>query len=223
MPQLFRKTKRSELCFRNWASEHSAGLVAEYLGPMHNMSFETAQRLNGEFGIPWSAIAATCPVQITVGFTDTTQNFFQPDPMGVQAWVIPVTCVDPWRIEEIEARDPLRVVACGYIVDLLAFDPRCPRKFVLRTGLAPVLGVIEPQYCGPPVVRIFRDVTDWLKNQCEGLVLLTDDPFQAGRIIRRINAIAAEDAWHAEELRERLALPPYPRAFTTVISVARND
>jgi hypothetical protein len=158
-----------------------------------------------------------------VAFTDNTQMFFRPDPAGVQAWVIPVTCVDPGQPEEIETCDPLGVVKCGQVIDLLAFDPECPRRFVLRTRLAPVLGAIEPQYCDAPAVRIYRDVTDWLKNQCQGLVLLTDDPFQAGRIIRRINAIAAEDSRHAEELRERWVLPSYPLAFTTVISVARRD
>jgi hypothetical protein len=93
----------------------------------------------------------------------------------------------------------------------------------LRTRFAAVLGAIEPQYCDAPAVRVFRDVTDWLKNQCQGVVILTDDPFQAGRIIRRVNAIAAEDTRHAEELRERWALPPYSLAFTTLISVAGRE
>jgi hypothetical protein len=201
----------------------TAALIGEYLEPMRKMSLEAARRLNGEFGIPWPAIVAICPAPTTVRFTDDTQMFFRPDPAGVHAWVIPVTCVDAGQPEEIETRDPLGVVACGHVIDLLAFDPERPRRFVLRTRRAAVLGAIEPQYCDAPAVRVFRDVTDWLKNQCQGLVLLTDDPFQAGRIMRRINAIAAEDTRHAEELRERWALPSYPLAFTTVISVARRD
>jgi hypothetical protein len=33
----------------------TAALIGEYLEPMRKMSFEAAQRLNGEFGIPWPA------------------------------------------------------------------------------------------------------------------------------------------------------------------------
>src|SRR5438477_10953948 len=103
-----------------------AALIGEYLEAMCKMPFEAAQRLNGEFGIPWPAIVATCPAPTTVAFTDNTQMFFRPEPAGVQAWVIPVTCVDPGQPEEIETRDPLGVVKSGQVIDLLAFDPECP-------------------------------------------------------------------------------------------------
>jgi hypothetical protein len=197
-------------------------IVAEYLEAMRRMPLVEAQRLHTDFRFPWRSIVATCPVPTRVSFTDATKQLYQPGSDGFPVWVLPVTCVDPEQPEEIEATDPLAVISCGHVVDLLAFDPECPRRFVRRTGLAPVLGVIEPQRCDPNPVPVWRDVTDWLRAECVGIVLLTDDPFEAGRIMRRITTVQAEDARHGEELRERVNLPPYPVEFTTAILAMRR-
>lgn len=193
-------------------------IIAEYLRAMRATPFKAAEQLHTQFGIPWISVRATCPVPMKVTFADKAQRFYQPDSDGFPVWVLPVTCVDPEQSEEIEVSDPLKVISCGRVVDLLGFDPERPRRFVRRTGLAPVLGCVPPQYCDPDRVPVWRDVTDWLRAGCVGLVLLTDDPFERGRILRRIGAVLVEDPEHAAQLKAWLELPAYPRALTTAIS-----
>jgi len=197
-------------------------LVAEYVATMRSTPLEAAQQLNRQFAIPWTSIAATCPVPTKVSFADSTRRLYHPDPGGMHVWVLPVTCVDPEQPEEIEATDPLEVVSCGRVIDLLAFDPERPRRFVQRTGLAAVLGAILPQYLNPDRVRVWRDVSDWLRAGCVGLVLLTDDPFQKGRILRRIADVKACGPEHAAELRTLIKLPAYPQTLSTRVYAMRR-
>jgi hypothetical protein len=112
--------------------------------------------------------------------------------------------VDP---QETETGDWLNVVSDAPIVDLLAFSPLARRRWALRRGIATVLGAIEPQYPGSEPVPMHRDVTDWLRNSCRGLVLLACDSHDAAAILRRIERLEAEDDAHADELRRLLALP----------------
>jgi hypothetical protein len=183
----------------------------EYLDLMRHMPFAEAERLHNEFGIPWRAITATVPVPTRIRFTDKAQSLFEPDEDGVPVWVLPTSCCDPEQPEEIEAVDPLDVVRRGPVVDLLAFHfhPDCRNRFALRTGAAVVLGAIEPQYMEPDPVLVFNDVGAWLRSGCNGIVLLTNNDHQRGRILRRIeSSIGAPEP---AEVKRLLSLPEWPQ------------
>jgi hypothetical protein len=105
-------------------------------------------------------------------FADKARSLYEPDEDGGAGWVVPATCVDPARPEEIEAVDPLDVVSTGPIVDLVAFHPHCRDRFALRIGHAVVLGAVEPQHLEPARVPVWGDIGDWLRAGCSGLVLL---------------------------------------------------
>jgi hypothetical protein len=184
-------------------------LVGEYCAAMRRMPLSAAQELHNRFGVPWRAITLACPVPTRARFTDKARSLFEPDEDGGAVWVIPATCVDPARPEEIEVAEPLDVVSTGACVDLLAFDPDRPRRFARRTALAPTLGCIPRQHGDPAPVPVRLDVTDWLRAECHGLVILTRDPHEIGRLLRRIAAIQPEDPAHAAALKAWLGLPSY--------------
>jgi hypothetical protein len=119
-------------------------LVGEYCASLRRMPLSAAQELHSTFGIPWPSITATCPVPTRPRFADKARSLYEPDEDGGAGWVIPATCVDPARPEEIEAVDPLDVVSTGPIVDLVAFHPHCRDRFALRIGHAVVLGAVDP-------------------------------------------------------------------------------
>jgi hypothetical protein len=182
----------------------------EYLDLMRRMPFAEAERLHNDFRIPWRAIKATLPVPTRVRFADKAQSLFEPDEHGKAAWVLPATCCDPARPEEIEAVNPLCVVAIGPVIDLVAFHPDSSHRFALRTGAAVVLGAVPPQLLQPDSVLVWNDVAGWLKSGCNGIVLLTRDGHQCGRILRRIESpIGAPDP---ALVKRWLALPEWPRA-----------
>ena len=185
---------------------------------MRRMPLSAAQELHGKYGIPWRSITATCPVRTQARFTDRARTLFEPDEDGGALWVIPATCVDPERPEEIEAVDPLDVVSTGSIIDLVGFHPDRRDRFALRTGAAVVLGTVEPQYCGPDRVRVWADVGDWLKSGCNGIVLLTADGHQRGRILRRVEFVEAQQP---DMVKAALNLPEYPAPRPTPVFAMR--
>ena len=193
-------------------------LVGEYCAAMRRMPLSAAQELHSTFDIPWRSIAAACPVPTRARFTDKARSLFEPDEDGGAVWVIPATCVDPARPEEIEAVDPLDVVRTGPIVDLVAFHPDRRNRFALRIGHAVVLGAVEPQYCEPARVKVWSDIGDWLRAGCSGLVLLTADCHQRGRILRRIESI---EAAQPAQVKAWLALPEYPAPRPTPVFAMR--
>src|SRR5262249_3284897 len=160
------------------------------LTPMRNAPFANAQRLLAA-GIPLEAISLVCPVETRISL-NKNGNRFAPDATGCAAWIIPVAVPDPWREDVIEAIDPKAVVASGVIVDLLAFS-FAHQRHALRLGQAVVLGAIEPEYCEPDRVPVHRTAIGWLRAACVGIVLLTKDQFEAGRILRQIDRPLAED------------------------------
>ena len=193
-------------------------LVGEYCAAMRRMPLSAAQELHSTFDIPWRSIAAACPVPTRARFTDKARSLFEPDEDGGAVWVIPATCVDPARPEEIEAVDPLDVVRTGPIVDLVAFHPDRRNRFALRIGHAVVLGAVEPQYCEPARVKVWSDIGDWLREGCHGIVLLTPDDHQRGRILRRIESI---EAAQPAQVKAWLALPEYPAPRPTPVFAMR--
>jgi hypothetical protein len=183
-------------------------IVAEYLSVMRRMPFAAAQELHSKFGIPWVSITATCPAPTLARFTDRNQLFYEPADDGRAVWIMPACAVDPSQPEEIETVDPMDVVAdLSRVVDLVAFDPHCRERFALRTGGATVLGAVEPQLLGPDRVRVWNDIGDWLRDSCRGIVLLTNDCHQRGRILRRLSSIEAQQP---TQVTAWLGLPAYP-------------
>jgi hypothetical protein len=193
-------------------------LVGEYCASLRRMPLSAAQELHSTFGIPWPSITATCPVPTRARFADKARSLYEPDEDGGAGWAIPATCVDPARPEEIEAVDPLDVVSTGPIVDLVAFHPHCRDRFALRIGHAVVLGAVEPQHLEPARVPVWGDIGDWLRAGCSGLVLLTADCHQRGRILRRIESI---EAAQPAQVKAWLALPEYPAPRPTPVFAMR--
>jgi hypothetical protein len=183
----------------------SRDLVGEYIGALRRMTLDDARALMAE-GVPLRAITLVCPVPARV---TVESGLFWPDPDGRPAWVVPAAAVDPADPERIETDDPANAISLGPIVDLVAFSPAAPGRWALRHGSAAVLGAIGPQCLDPPPVRVHRDVSAWLRAACEGLVLLTRDACEAGRILRQIETIEAEDRAHAAELRRQIERPPH--------------
>jgi hypothetical protein len=157
-------------------------------------------------GVGMGAITTTCPAPTSIAFNEDGDRYW-PDDAGYPAWVMPVCVVDPERPELIETVDPLDVVSTGPVIDLVAFDPDYPGCWALRLGLATVLGAIEPQYLDPEPVPIHRDVTDWLRAECRGIMLFTRDPIEVGRILRQCLKIEVQHRDHAVELRRTLEMP----------------
>jgi hypothetical protein len=91
-------------------------------------------------------------------------------------------------------------------------------EFALRTGLGSVLGVVRPQYCDPETVPVHRGVLGWLRARCRGIMILTSDRVEAGRILRQIAQLrsAEDNEEHAEEIEALLHTLP-PRFLHTVV------
>ena len=81
-----------------------------------------------------------------------------------------------------------------------------------------MLGAVEPQYCEPARVKVWSDIGDWLREGCHGIVLLTPDDHQRGRILRRIESI---EAAQPAQVKAWLALPEYPAPRPTPVFAMR--
>jgi hypothetical protein len=142
----------------------------------------------------------------------TASNRFDPHPDGRLAFVTPIRCHDP---RTLESPVPASAVRVGEIIDLVYWHPAAPRRWALRTGVADCLGLIPPQYCGPEPVAIHRGVVGWFRAGCDGLVILSCDPWRVyGILTQCVSGILAEDPRHAEELRAAIDHPwPHPEVF----------
>jgi hypothetical protein len=184
----------------------SRDLVAEYCHSLRLMTFADLQALLA-IGIPIATVRQVCPVPASIRLVDRGGERFEPDIDGAPAWVFPATCIDPRWPELLEALDPRRAVSGGEIIDLVAFSPAVPQRWALRTGDAITVGAIEHQYWFPKPTQIHRNVVSWLRAGCEGVVLLTSNPYEAARVLRGIAVIEAEDKDHAAELQRLLHMP----------------
>lgn len=175
-------------------------LVAEYLAALGETTWVDLEPLRAAaVGGPGAALGiALAPITVT------SRGFYQPDPDGGRAFVVPV------RVDSAttpEAGDPVHAIRHGEIVDLVAFSAAFPNRWALRTGAALWLGAVEPQYLMPNPVPIWRTPLHWLGNDCAGLVLLSRDRRDRYRVLSTLDSILAEDEQHAEELRQLLAAP----------------
>ena len=189
-------------------------ILGEYVSLMRRVTLDDARKLM-RYGVPIQAITLVCPAPARIALDRSGERYWLDD-AGWSAWVLPVCCADHEDPESLEVPDPLTVVSTGAVIDLLAFHPDYPRRWPFRLGNAAVLGAIEPQYLDPGPATVHRDVTDWLRSGCGGIVLLTRDPVETGRILRQGAAIEAEDQVHAAELRRVLVPPPLRLPAVTV-------
>jgi hypothetical protein len=178
------------------------------------MSFGDLQALLA-WGVPIRAVATVAPALTRITLNHAGDRY-EPDPDGRPAYVFPATIVDPIWPELLETLNPREIVSCGHIVDLVACHPAAPSRWALRTGQAIALGAIEHQYWFPMPTPVHRTVISWLRAGCVGIVLLTNNPFEASQILRGIATIVAEDEEHAGELREILKTPTPIRSTVVV-------
>lgn len=100
------------------------------------------------------------------------------------------------------------------LVDLLAFDPREPERWLLRLGGEPLLGryALSDQLLGKPL-HVYRTPLSWLKAGCDGVVIL--DPIRSYIDLATAQyGVAGENDAHTNELRRTLtetALHRLPR------------
>jgi hypothetical protein len=132
-------------------------------------------------------------------------TLYEPDSGGHWYFITPV-CVQ--FAETPESSYPAAFPLVGNVVDLVAWHERAPEQWLLRAGSADWLGCIEPQYCKPSPVRIWRSPLSWLRNRCTGLVPLSRDRRDVYRLIASCsNGLHAEDAEHVAALQNILARP----------------
>ena len=130
------------------------------------------------------------------------------DPTGGQAYITPVRTHYPTLFESPIPDSAVRV---GDLIDAVAWHPKFPRRWATLTGNAEALGLVEPQYCAPEPVEIWRGPLAWFKHGCRGLVLLSRQPSDVYRTLSLCaGGLVAEDDRHAEELRAALE-HPWPR------------
>jgi hypothetical protein len=178
-----------------------ATLGREYLAALRMTRFADLAPLVAA-GVSWETIATAAPalarIRVSKGIT------FEPDDDGGSAFIVPVRVESPITPETFDAATAVRD---GAIIDLVAFHPLHPDRWALRRDAAEWLGAVEPQFIGPPAVRVWRTPLDWLRADCEGIVLLSRDRPGQYRILSGLCRIVAEDAEHAAELRRLLAHP----------------
>ena len=136
-------------------------------------------------------------------------GLYAPAPDGAAAIITPVRL---WHPVGPEAPRPRLYTQWGPIVDLIAWHPADPERWVLRTGAAEWLGCIEPQFMDPDPVPVHRSVLDWLRAGRVGLVLLSDHPMDQYRVLSCCrNGVVAADDEHGRQLRRVLSRPwPHP-------------
>jgi hypothetical protein len=168
-------------------------LADEYYAALRRTPFAAVQALVSA-GVTWRTIAKCPPASARV---TVERGFYQPDPEGGAAYLLPVRVESPVTPEAI---DPAAAVSSGAIVDLLAFHPRHPGSWALRTGNAEWLGAVEPQYLLPGRVPVWRSPLNWLRAGCIGIVPLSREPGVIYRLLSGFWEIAVEDDEHEAEL-----------------------
>ena len=182
-------------------------LCRKYRAALRSTRFADLAPMVGA-GVGWRAITCVVPAFATIRVTG---GIFEFDESGGDAFVVPVRIENPITPE---AFDPATAVSNGAIVDLVAFHPLHPDRWVLRRDAAEWLGAVEPQHLDPEPVTIWRSPMSWLQAGCLGLVLLGDQNSRYG-ILSLLHSIIAEDGQHAAELRRELARPwPVPQVIS---------
>ena len=131
---------------------------------------------------------------------------YEPAEDGAQAFVTP--CRIGTDLLSPEDPDHESVPQFGCVIDLVAWSPRYPGRWALRSGLAAWLGAIPPQFCSPPPVTMRRDVFSWLRAGASGLCILAHERRDAYRVLSVCrDEIKGEDHDHVRELRRIFEQP----------------
>jgi hypothetical protein len=184
----------------------TADLEAEHREAVKNLTTEDAQELVDQLLIPWFAVI----IYQLVGIMPIRREgwLWEPDPDGELAYITPL------RIERIDTAlslEPWETTRWGELVDLIAWDPRAPRRWALRTASTLWLGSIP---FGEPFPAMIRATPlSWLQADCDGLVLLTRDPVELRSIFAEFEyGIHAESdiltAQLTKLVRQPVANPP---------------
>jgi hypothetical protein len=145
-------------------------------------------------------------------------TLYEPDPTGGIAFLTPVLT---HHIDTPESPEPWGACRFGNLIDLCAWHPRHPHLWALRADNATWLGAIPPQYLQPDPTVVWRSPGNWLRADCEGLVLLSPDRAEAYRILSGcVGGIIAEDQSHARDLRQILQRPWQGPTVTVAPNVA---
>lgn len=143
-------------------------------------------------GLPAAQLYAETLIGVTTGAIDR-RDFWQPDEAGRRLLVTPLT-------------------EAGAILDLVAFDPKEPNAWYLRTGHGWALGheAMERASQGWPgdaPLVLHATPMEWLASGCEGtcVVQWTDE---ARRTIRDLAACEVRSSEFARALRLELTRPP---------------
>lgn len=131
-------------------------------------------------------------------------RYYEPDEAGKWAYISPVRATD-LRSPYTDWHYPWTVLG-GELTDLVCWDVGTPSLWALRCGSAEWLGCASRNEPTP----LRRTPVAWLRDKCNGLVLLTRDRVRQYEILNDCNDIVAEDEIHADELSAMLSYP-YPR------------
>lgn len=140
----------------------------------------------------------------TAQIRECSGGLFEPAPAGVPALITPVLVDSVVVPESVVPESAPRV---GDLVDLVAWFPLEPARWLLRVGTAEWLGAIEPQYLEPPPTPVWRGPFGWLTHGCIGLVPLSRSPHDMYAVLAGLWGIVAEDRHHMRELRRTLERP----------------
>jgi hypothetical protein len=119
----------------------------------------------------------------------------------------------------IEYPHPEMMLYLGDIIDLIAWHPKAPERWALRTGAATAIGIVEPQLLDPAPVHVRRHPLGWFRSGGNGICLLTRDLAEQRHLLLQIHRLVAEDVAHGRAIRDVLTRP----LWTPQISVPATD
>lgn len=118
---------------------------------------------------------------------------------------------------DYEESAPVHVVLAvgdkdGALVDLLAFEPRDPRGWLLRTGNGQALGedrisdaIASMGWPDPPTLVLHPNPLEWLKADCRGACVVDDFSPDICARLRELPRIVVHNHGFAQALLSRLA------------------
>lgn len=180
----------------------SAALAAEMRDALRGLD-----RIQADFLVSYGVNPLLISVYQMVGVAQIgpgpSRGLWVPSPEGEHSFVTPVRCHD---ILTPLAPDPYMAPRLGHIVDLIAWCPKQPDKWLLRTGEALWAGSAALPQMDPFPVYLRTTVLKWLQADADGLVLLSEKPHHCNRILSAVGRRAmVEDKLHLQKLSAALA------------------
>ncbi len=131
------------------------------------------------------------------------------DPQAPRFFVTPVRvepgAANPYDIESPNPR--LMARKTGELIDIVAWRPKVPDRWLLRTGAAVTLGASEYHALTDepaPALRVHQGPLEWLRAGGEGIGLLTRDRDERRSLLFGVERIEVQDAKLREELRHTI-------------------